>query len=131
MKTGRQGALMAAPAAAVLIGVAVVPVLAAAWLSLHRSIVVFHEQMNRVSQPGDVSLPDDDADPAAAYDFWKGRPVEHDHWLAASHRLHRHHPERFLHGRHHDSGLRDPQLPDVQRFRDACRHMGIRLRKQH
>jgi multiple sugar transport system permease protein len=35
---------MAAPAVAVLAGVAVVPVLAAAWLSLHRSIVVFHEQ---------------------------------------------------------------------------------------
>jgi hypothetical protein len=35
---------MAAPAAAVLAGVAVVPVLAAVWLSLHRSIVIFHEQ---------------------------------------------------------------------------------------
>jgi len=35
---------MAAPAAAILAGVALVPVLAAAWLSLHRSIVVFHEQ---------------------------------------------------------------------------------------
>ena len=39
-----QGALMAAPAAAILAGVALVPVLAAAWLSLHRSIVIFHEQ---------------------------------------------------------------------------------------
>jgi multiple sugar transport system permease protein len=35
---------MAAPAAALLIGVAGVPVLAAAWLSLHRSILVFHER---------------------------------------------------------------------------------------
>ncbi|HWE25336.1 MAG TPA: sugar ABC transporter permease [Myxococcales bacterium] len=35
---------MATPAAAVLVGVAVVPVLAALWLSLHRSIIVFHEQ---------------------------------------------------------------------------------------
>ena len=44
MRTSRQAALMAAPAAAVLGGVAVVPVLAAMWLSLHRSIVIFHEQ---------------------------------------------------------------------------------------
>ena len=44
MKLQRQGALMAAPAAAVLAGVAVLPVFAAAWLSLHRSIVIFHEQ---------------------------------------------------------------------------------------
>jgi multiple sugar transport system permease protein len=44
MDVRRQGALMAAPAVAVLCGVAVVPVLAAAWLSLHRSIVVFHDQ---------------------------------------------------------------------------------------
>jgi multiple sugar transport system permease protein len=44
MRSSRQGALMATPAAAVLVGVAVVPVLAAVWLSLHRSIVVFHEQ---------------------------------------------------------------------------------------
>src|SRR5207237_10090073 len=43
-RTGRPAALMAAPAAAVLGGVAVVPVLAAMWLSLHRSIVIFHEQ---------------------------------------------------------------------------------------
>jgi multiple sugar transport system permease protein len=35
---------MAAPAVVVLAAVAVVPVLAAAWLSLHRSIVIFHEQ---------------------------------------------------------------------------------------
>ncbi len=35
---------MAAAAALVLAGVAVVPVLAAVWLSLHRSIVVFHEE---------------------------------------------------------------------------------------
>jgi multiple sugar transport system permease protein len=44
MHVHRQGALMAAPAVAVLGGVAVAPVLAAVWLSLHRSIVVFHEQ---------------------------------------------------------------------------------------
>jgi multiple sugar transport system permease protein len=44
MAVRRQGALMAAPAVAILGGVAVVPVLAAVWLSLHRSIVVFHEQ---------------------------------------------------------------------------------------
>ena len=44
MRNSRQGALMAAPAAGVLVGVAVVPVLAALWLSLHRSILVFHEQ---------------------------------------------------------------------------------------
>ena len=44
MKPSRQAALMAAPAAAVLAGVALLPVLAAAWLSLHRSIVIFHEQ---------------------------------------------------------------------------------------
>ena len=44
MKPRAQGALMAAPAVAVLAGVAVVPVLAAVWLSLHRSIVIFHEQ---------------------------------------------------------------------------------------
>lgn len=35
---------MAAPSLAILAGVAVVPVLAALWLSLHRSIVIFHEQ---------------------------------------------------------------------------------------
>jgi len=40
----RQAAVLAAPAAALLAGIAVVPVLAAAWLSLHRSILVFHEQ---------------------------------------------------------------------------------------
>jgi multiple sugar transport system permease protein len=44
MAVRERGALMAAPAIAVLLGVAVVPVLAAAWLSLQRSIVVFHEQ---------------------------------------------------------------------------------------
>jgi multiple sugar transport system permease protein len=44
MAVRERGALMAAPAIAVLGGVAVVPVLAAVWLSLHRSIVVFHEQ---------------------------------------------------------------------------------------
>ena len=44
MRASRQGALMAAPAAAVLAGVALVPVLAALWLSLHRSIVIFHEE---------------------------------------------------------------------------------------
>jgi multiple sugar transport system permease protein len=36
--------LLAAPAAAILAGVAVLPVLAAGWLSLHRAILVFHEQ---------------------------------------------------------------------------------------
>jgi len=35
---------MATPAVAVLVGVALVPVLAALWISLHRSIVIFHEQ---------------------------------------------------------------------------------------
>jgi len=35
---------MAAPAAAILAGVAMMPVLAAVWLSLHRSILVFHEE---------------------------------------------------------------------------------------
>jgi multiple sugar transport system permease protein len=35
---------MVAPSVAILAGVAIVPVLAAAWLSLHRSIVIFHEQ---------------------------------------------------------------------------------------
>ena len=44
MKPARQGALMAMPAAAILAGVAVIPVLAAIWLSLHRSILVFHER---------------------------------------------------------------------------------------
>ena len=44
MNARRQAAALAAPAAALLAGVAVVPVLAAAWLSLHRSILVFHEQ---------------------------------------------------------------------------------------
>ena len=44
MNARRTATLMAAPAVAVLAAVAVVPVLAAAWLSLHRSIVIFHEQ---------------------------------------------------------------------------------------
>ena len=44
MKTARQGALMALPAVAILAGVAVMPVLAALWLSLHRSILIFHDQ---------------------------------------------------------------------------------------
>jgi multiple sugar transport system permease protein len=35
---------MAAPAVAILAGIAVLPVLAAVWLSLHRSNVIFHEQ---------------------------------------------------------------------------------------
>lgn len=39
----RQGLLMIAPAVVVLAGVAVYPILAAAWLSLHRKILVFHE----------------------------------------------------------------------------------------
>jgi multiple sugar transport system permease protein len=39
-----KAALFVAPAVAVLAAVAVVPVLAAMWLSLHRSIVIFHEQ---------------------------------------------------------------------------------------
>ena len=43
MRAARQGALMALPAVAVLGAVAVAPVLLAIWLSLHRSIVVFHE----------------------------------------------------------------------------------------
>ncbi len=44
MNARRQGALMATPAAAVLAGVALLPVLAALWLSFHRSIVIFHEE---------------------------------------------------------------------------------------
>jgi len=44
VRPGRQGAIMAAPAAAILAGVAMMPVLAAVWLSLHRSILVFHEE---------------------------------------------------------------------------------------
>jgi multiple sugar transport system permease protein len=40
----RRGAWMAAPAVVVLAGVAVLPVLAAMWLSLHRSILIFHDQ---------------------------------------------------------------------------------------
>ena len=40
----RQAYLMVAPAVAVLVGVAAYPILAAAWLSLHRMILVFHEQ---------------------------------------------------------------------------------------
>jgi multiple sugar transport system permease protein len=44
MRARGQAALLAAPAAAILAGVAVVPVLAAIWLSLHRSILVFHEE---------------------------------------------------------------------------------------
>jgi multiple sugar transport system permease protein len=44
VKTARQGALMALPAVAILAGVAVMPVLAALWLSLHRSILIFHDQ---------------------------------------------------------------------------------------
>ena len=42
MRLRAQAAALAAPAAAVLAGVAVLPVLAATWLSLHRSILVFH-----------------------------------------------------------------------------------------
>jgi multiple sugar transport system permease protein len=44
VKTARQGALMALPAVVILAGVAVMPVLAALWLSLHRSILIFHDQ---------------------------------------------------------------------------------------
>ena len=44
MKPRSQAIALAAPAVAVLAGVAVVPVLAAIWLSLHRSILVFHEE---------------------------------------------------------------------------------------
>jgi multiple sugar transport system permease protein len=40
----RQAYLMVAPAVAILAGVAVYPILAAAWLSLHRMILVLHEQ---------------------------------------------------------------------------------------
>jgi multiple sugar transport system permease protein len=39
-----QGYLFVAPSVAVLMGVAVYPILAAMWLSLHRMILVFHEQ---------------------------------------------------------------------------------------
>ncbi|GAC1593829.1 MAG: sugar ABC transporter permease [Myxococcales bacterium] len=39
-----KAALFVAPAVAILAAVAVAPVLAAVWLSLHRSIVIFHEQ---------------------------------------------------------------------------------------
>lgn len=44
MNARRQGLLLAAPAAAILAGIAVLPVAAGVWLSLHRSILVFHEQ---------------------------------------------------------------------------------------
>ena len=44
MNARREAMLLAAPAAAILAGVAVLPVLASVWLSLHRSILVFHEQ---------------------------------------------------------------------------------------
>ena len=44
MRPQQQAALMAAPAVAILAGVAILPVLAAVWLSLHRSILIFHEQ---------------------------------------------------------------------------------------
>ena len=44
MKARSQAAVLAAPAMAILAGVAVLPVLAALWLSLHRSILVFHEE---------------------------------------------------------------------------------------
>ncbi|MFL5250341.1 MAG: carbohydrate ABC transporter permease [Myxococcales bacterium] len=44
MKARTEAALLAAPAMAILAGVAVLPVLAALWLSLHRSILIFHEQ---------------------------------------------------------------------------------------
>jgi multiple sugar transport system permease protein len=40
----RQAYLMIAPAVAILAGVAVYPIVAAAWLSLHRMILVFHEK---------------------------------------------------------------------------------------
>jgi multiple sugar transport system permease protein len=40
----RAGVALAAPAFVLLAGVAVAPVLAALWLSLHRSILVFHER---------------------------------------------------------------------------------------
>src|SRR5581483_3941788 len=42
-REARAGVALAAPAFVVLAGVAVAPVLAAVWLSLHRSILVFHE----------------------------------------------------------------------------------------
>jgi multiple sugar transport system permease protein len=38
-----QGRLLVAPAVGILLAVAVYPILAAVWLSLHRSILVFHE----------------------------------------------------------------------------------------
>ena len=44
MKARSQAAILAAPAMAILAGVAVLPVLAVIWLSLHRSILVFHEE---------------------------------------------------------------------------------------
>ena len=44
MKARTEAALLAAPAMAILAGVAVLPVLAALWLSLHRSILIFHEE---------------------------------------------------------------------------------------
>jgi multiple sugar transport system permease protein len=44
MRPRTQAAVMAAPAVALLVGVAVLPVLAAVWLSLHRSILIFHEE---------------------------------------------------------------------------------------
>lgn len=44
MRPARQALLLTAPAVALLSGVALLPVLAAIWISLHRSILVFHEQ---------------------------------------------------------------------------------------
>lgn len=41
---GRTGALLIAPAVLVLVGVALYPILAAIWLSLHRFILVFQEE---------------------------------------------------------------------------------------
>ncbi|MBS1150042.1 MAG: transporter permease [Myxococcaceae bacterium] len=43
MTERRQGLLFVAPAVAVLAGVALYPILGTIWLSLHRSILVFHE----------------------------------------------------------------------------------------
>jgi len=44
MRVHRQALALTAPTVALLTGVALLPVLAAVWISLHRSILVFHDQ---------------------------------------------------------------------------------------
>ena len=40
----RQAYLLVAPSVVILVGVALYPIIAAIWLSMHRMILVFHEQ---------------------------------------------------------------------------------------